>query len=58
MLIFLLQNILSFNNNIIFLTEVSKKQNIILGLLRGLSLQVHYLITSFQDHLRQKGSHL
>lgn len=55
MLIFLLQNILRFNNNIIFLIEFSKKPNIILGLL---SLQAHYLIISFQDHLRQKGSHL
>lgn len=54
MLVFMLQNILKFNNNIIFLMKVSSRI-IFITLFQGLSLQAHYLVSiSFKAERKKK----
>lgn len=54
MLVFMLQNILKFNNNIIFLMKVSSRIRI-LTLFSRLSLQAHYLVSiSFKTEKKKK----
>lgn len=54
MLVFMLQNILKSNNNIIFLVKVSSRIRI-LTLFSGLSLQAHYLVSiSFKAERKKK----
>lgn len=55
MLVFMLQNILKFNNNIIFLMKVSSRI-IFITLFPGLSLQAHYLVSISFKAERKKES--